>query len=151
MNLPLRSLFMLNALSSALLSDLSDRLTTFLDLFLHLEEEAEILTLSWLLWAELAGEVRSDAKDRDNSLLFLLCLLYTQRINIKWGKEVFTEGLELLCMTLKWFIQFVFGSTTWKFVSYIQVIYEVLLIWQSQMTQAEPLQENQTFNLLSNS
>lgn len=49
MHLPLRSLFVLNALTSALLSDMSDRLTTFLDLFLHLEEETEILTLSWLL------------------------------------------------------------------------------------------------------
>lgn len=46
---------------------------------------------------------------------------------------------------------FVLGSTTWKFVSYIQVIYEVLLIWQSQMTLAEPSEENQMFNLSSNS
>lgn len=100
-----RSLFTLHAVTTAFLHH-KCQAHHLLGLFLHLEQGAQILTLSVLLWAELAGEVRSDAK-KDKSLLVLRCSLSTQRLNIRWGKEASIESLELLLVdTLKSFMHY---------------------------------------------
>lgn len=92
-HLPLTSLFTPSAEAAAFLQHWCQA-HHILDLFLHLEQEAYISALSGLLWAVLAAQVRSDAKNRGKSERAGVVVLTAQRLNMRWGKEVATESLE---------------------------------------------------------